>query len=140
SLGEVTDLRGVHGAALVPDRGLGFVSSGGEDAVAVFDLKTFKTLRKIKSGRNPDAILYDPASQKVFAFCGRSGDATIIDPANLDQAPVSLPLGGKLETGVADGAGHVYVNDETKHEVVAVDSKQQKVLAHWPLAPSKGPT
>src|SRR5439155_25160519 len=72
--------------------------------------------------------------------CGRSGDATIIDPANLDQAPASLPIGGKLETGVADGAGRVYVNDETKHEVVAIDSKQQKVLARWPLAPAASPT
>ncbi len=139
-LGEVADLQGAHGVALVPDRSLGFATSGRENTIAVFDLTTLKVLRKIKSGQNPDAILYDPASQKIFAFCGRSGDATIIDPANLDQAPVSMPLGGKLEAGVADGAGHVYVNDESKSEIVALDSKQQKVLAHWPLAPAERPT
>ncbi len=139
-LGEVADLQGAHGVALVPDRNLGFATSGRENAIAVFDLTTLKVLRKIKSGQNPDAILYDPASQKIFAFCGRSGDATILDPAKLDQAPVSLPLGGKLEAGVADGVGHVYVNDESKSEIIAVDSKQLKVLAHWSLAPAERPT
>lgn len=63
-----------------------------------------------------------------------------MDPAALDKPPVSLPVGGKPETGVADGAGRVYVNLEDKNEIVAIDSKAGKVLAHWPLAPGEGPT
>jgi DNA-binding beta-propeller fold protein YncE len=139
-IGAIADTPGVHGIALVPEHNVGFTSNGKEGALSVFDLKTLKTLRKIKAGQNPDSIIYDPASKKVFAFNGRSGDATIVDPAALDKAPVSLPIGGKLETGVADGAGRVYVNVEDKNEVVAIDSKAGKVLAHWPLAPGEGPT
>jgi DNA-binding beta-propeller fold protein YncE len=99
-----------------------------------------KTLRKVKAGQGPDSIIYDPATKKVLAFNGRSGDVTIVDPAALDKEPVTLAVGGKLETGVADGAGHVYVNVEDKSEIVAIDSKEGKVLAHWPLAPGEGPT
>lgn len=139
-IGEITDTQGIHGIALVPDGNVGFTSNGRENTLSVFDLKTLKTLRKVKSGQNPDSILYDPASKKVFAFNGRSGDVTIVDPKALDKDPVTLPVGGKLEAGVSDGAGRVYVNVEDKNEVVAIDSKEGKVLAHWPLAPGERPT
>jgi DNA-binding beta-propeller fold protein YncE len=139
-ISEIADTPGVHGNALVPELNLGFTSNGKEGMLNVFDLKTLKTLRKIKAGQNPDSIIYDAASKKVMAFNGRSGNVTIVDPAALDKEPVSLAVGGKLETGVADGAGHVYVNVEDKNEIVAIDSKAGKVLAHWPLAPGEGPT
>jgi DNA-binding beta-propeller fold protein YncE len=140
SIGVVADTSGVHGIAVVPEHNVGFTSNGKEGALSVFDLKTLKTLRKIKAGQNPDSIIYDPASKKVLAFNGRSGDATIVDPAALDKPPVSLPIGGKLETGVADGAGRVYVNVEDKGEIVAIDSKAGKVLTHWPIAPGEEPS
>jgi len=139
-IGEIADTPGVHGIAVVPEYNVGFTSNGKESTLSAFDLKSLKTLRKVKSGQNPDSIIYDPASKKVFAFNGRSGDVTIVDPAAPDKTPVSLPIGGKLETGVADGAGRVYVNVEDKNEIVAIDSKAGKVLAHWPLAPGDGPT
>jgi len=140
SLGEIADTPGIHGIAVVSDRNVGFTSNGRENTLNVFDLKTLQTLRKVKAGQNPDSIIYDPASKKIFAFNGRSGDVTIVDPAAPDQTPVTLAVGGKLEVGVADGAGHVYVNAEDKNEVVAIDSKEGKVLAHWPIAPGEGPT
>src|SRR3954451_3745432 len=105
SIGEIPGLQGAHGVALVPERNLGFATSGRTNEVVVFDTKTLQTKSKIKAGQNPDAILYDPASKKVFALWGRSGDATVTDPADLDKPPASLPIGGKLEAGVADGAG-----------------------------------
>jgi DNA-binding beta-propeller fold protein YncE len=142
-IGDVTDLQGCHGTTIAKDKNLGFVTSGRENAVAVFDLDTFKVIRKINTpgagSRNPDAILYDPAAQKVFAFCA-GGDAVAIDPANLDAAPVAIPCGGKLEYGQADGAGHVFVNDEDHSQVVVIDSKSLKIADKWPLAPVTGPS
>src|SRR5205085_1975225 len=109
-----------HGVALVPERNLGFATSGRANEVVVFDTKTLQTQRKIKSGQNPDAILYDPASKKVFALCGRSGDATVIDPAHLDKPPASLPIGGLSANGgdgtltvVREGADGKYAVAQT---------------------------
>ena len=140
AIGQIMDTPGVHGIAVVPDCNVGFTSNGRENALAVFDLKTLKPMKRIKAGQNPDSIIYDPGSKKVFAFNHTSGDITIVDPKALDKDPVTLAVGGTLETGVSDGAGRVYVNVEDKNEIVAVDSKAGKVLAHWPLAPGKGPT
>jgi DNA-binding beta-propeller fold protein YncE len=116
-VGDITDVQGSHGTAIVRDKNLGFVTSGQENAIAVFDLDSLKVKSKIKTtggtSQGPDAILYDPASGKVFAFCAR-GDAVAIDPANLEAPPVAIACGGKLEFGQADGAGHVFVNNENK--------------------------
>jgi hypothetical protein len=139
-LGEIGETAGAHGVALVPQGNRGFISNGADNTISVFDPKSFKTVQRIKAGQKPDSIIYDPASKKIFAFCGKSGEVAIVDPTAPNQPPVMLPVGGKLETGVSDGAGHVYVNVEDKHEIVAIDSKQPKILAHWPLGAGKRPT
>lgn len=139
-LGEVAEVSGAHGVALAPDLNLGFATSGKDGTVNVFDLKTLGTLRKIKAGQKPDAILFDPASRKVFAFNHGGGNVTIIDPAKLDAPPIMLPVGGTLEFAVADGAGRVFVNVEDTSEVVAIDSRQAKVVARWSVKPGAEPT
>jgi outer membrane protein assembly factor BamB len=140
TLGEVPGTPGVHGVAIVKDRNLGFTSNGKGNSVTAFNLDTFKPVRTIKAGTGPDVILYDRASKRVFAFNHKSGDITIIDPAALDQPPVTLVVGGTLEFGVSDNAGHVYVNVEDKSEVVAIDSLNPKVLAHWSVQPGDSPS
>src|SRR5215468_11656316 len=78
-IAEIPNTPGVHGIALAQDLGKGFTSNGRENTVTVFDLKTLKETAKIKiDGQNPDAILYDPSSQRIFTFNGRSNNATVI--------------------------------------------------------------
>src|SRR5262249_41287571 len=118
----------------------GFISDGRANAVTIFDPKTLKTIEEVKiSGQNPDAILYDPASQRVFAFNGRSGDATVLDAAS-GKVVATLPLGGKPEFATSDRAGRVYVNIEDKSELVAIDSQKPAVVSRWPLAPCEEPS
>jgi DNA-binding beta-propeller fold protein YncE len=138
-LAEIPDTPGVHGIALAEDLGRGFTSNGRENTVSVFDLKSLKVLSKVKTGENPDAILYDAASKQVFTFNGRSKDATVIDASSGDVL-ATLPLGGKPEFAVADGRGMVYVNIEDTSELVAIDAKTHKVTARWPLKPCEEPS
>jgi DNA-binding beta-propeller fold protein YncE len=147
-IGEVPDCKGAHGVALVPKFNQGFASCGTDSDLAIFDLKTLETVGRMTAGKNPDAILYDPASEKVFAFNHSDGTVTVVRMAyayKADRAKVmynveTIEVGGKLEFGATDGAGHVYVNVEDKNEVVEIDSKTLKVLAHWTIAPGEGPT
>jgi len=139
SVGEVADTPGVHGVALVPDIGKGFASNGREDTVSVFDLKTLKTLNKIKVGKRPDAIWYDPASQRVFTFNAGSQDATAID-AGKGEVVGTIPLGGKPEFAQSDGKGTVFVNLEDKHELYALDATKLSVRERWALPGCEEPT
>ena len=68
--GDITDLSGTHGVALAHDFGRGFISSGGDNMMVIFDLKTLKVLDKVKVGERPDAILYDAFGQaRVHLQC-----------------------------------------------------------------------
>src|SRR5208337_1588959 len=87
----------------------------------------------------PDAIVYDPASKRVFTFNGRGGDATAIDAATGTPAG-TIALGGKPEFAVADGQGHIYNNLEDKSELLRIDSQKLTVTARWPLAPCESPS
>lgn len=138
-VGDIPDTPGVHGIALAPDLGRGFTSNGREDSVSIFELGTLKALGKVKTGTNPDAILYDAFTHRVFVFNGRSGDVTVLD-AKTGAVAGTIPVGGKLEFGVTDGAGQVFVNVEDKNEIAVLDARGMKVMARWPLAGCEEPT
>ncbi|MGA9814837.1 MAG: YncE family protein [Terriglobales bacterium] len=138
-VGDIPDTPGVHGIALAPEFGRGFVSNGRDGTVSVFDLATLKVLSKIKVGENPDAILYDPASKRVFTFNGRSHDATAIDAAKGTVAG-TIKLDGKPEFSVSDEKGEIFVNIEDKSELLALDPAKLEVKSRWSLAPCEEPT
>src|SRR5947209_8443209 len=138
-VGSIPDLKRVHGIALVPDLGRGFISDGGADEVVVFDAKTLRVTGHIKTGANPDCILYEPVSKHIFTMNGKSNNASVIDPAT-ETVVATIPMGGRPEYAVADGKGMIYDNIEDKDEVVALDSRTNTVKARWPIAPSGGAT
>jgi len=138
-VGDIPDTQGVHGIAIATDSGHGFVSSGRTNNVTMFDLKTLKTLSVIPTGTNPDAIIYDPATKRIFAMNGRSGDITAINAAD-GKVVGTVSVGGKLEFAAADGKGTVYVNVEDKSELVHFDADKLTVLHHWPLAGCEEPS
>jgi DNA-binding beta-propeller fold protein YncE len=132
-VGDVPNTPGVHGIALAQDLGKGFTSNGRENSVTVFDLKTLKETARIKiEGENPDAILYEPTTQRIFTFNGRSKNATVIDAAK-GTVVGNIPLDGKPEFAAADGKGVVFVNIEDKNEITSIDAKKAAVIKSWPL-------
>jgi DNA-binding beta-propeller fold protein YncE len=139
TVGDIADTPGVHGIALAPALGRGFVSNGREGTVSIFDLKTLATISKVKAGDNPDAILYDPYSGRVFTFNGRSHDSTAIDAAT-GTVLATIKLDGKPEFAASDGNGEIFVNIEDKSELTAIDPKKLSVKSTWPLAPCESPS
>jgi len=137
-LGDIPNLNGIHGVALVKDLGKGFISNGRDNSAVIFDLKTLKETGRVKTGTNPDAIIYEPTSKRVFTFNGRSHDATAIDPAT-GTVTGTIDLGGKPEFAAVDDKGGLFVNIEDKSELVSIDPKKLTVLNHWPLAPASHP-
>lgn len=139
NVGEIADTPGVHGIALAPELGRGFTSNGREGTVSIFDIKTLATSNKVKVGENPDAILFDPATKRVFTFNGRSQDSTAIDAAT-GKVLGTIKLDGKPEFAASDAKGEVFVNIEDKSELVAIDPDKLEVKAKWALAPCTEPS
>jgi len=139
SIGEIPDTPGVHGIAIADDLGRGFTSNGRDGSVTIFELKTLKPITKVKVGTNPDCILYDQATHRVFAFNRGSSDASAID-AKTGEVAGLIPLGGHPEFATSDGKGMVFVNLDDKSEIVAIDSRKLEAKAHWSVAPGEDPS
>ncbi len=138
-LTEIPDTPGVHGVALVPEFGHGFISDGGEDMVAIFDLKSLKVLNKVKVGTKPDAIVYDPFTKRVFTFNATSHDTTAVDAAK-GEVVGKIDLGGKPEFAASDEKGTMFVNIEDTSELVAFDPQKLVVKSRWKMAGCEEPT
>lgn len=137
--GDIPDLSGIHGVALAPELGRGFVSNGGDNTVTIFDLKTLKKLDSVKVGERPDAILYDPFTKHVFTFNARSKDSSVVDAAS-GKVVGTVPLGGKPEFPVTDSKGKVYANIEDKSEIAEIDATKLSVLNRWSVSPCQEPS
>ncbi|MGO8693831.1 MAG: hypothetical protein ACLQMF_09195 [Rectinemataceae bacterium] len=137
---SIPGFRGVHGVALAPDKGRGYISDGKGNGIAVFDLATGRVLDDIpSSGKDPDGILYDAFSGRVFAFNGLSSNATVID-ASANRVVGTIDLGGKPEFPATDGRGMIFVNDQGTSEVLAIDAGSLTVRRRWSIAPGARPT
>jgi DNA-binding beta-propeller fold protein YncE len=127
----------VHGIAVAGGRA--FVTDGGADKVRAFDVKTWQPAGEVATGKNPDPIMYDPASKQIISFNHSGGSVTFIDPATV-KATGTIEFGGKVEVGRGDGKGTVFANIEDKNEIVRIDTRKKAVTAHWSIAPCQTPT
>ncbi len=137
-LGEVTGIQGAHGTAIAEKTGHGFATSGNDQSVVMFDLKTFKSLGRIPAAEDADAIVYDPPSNRVFTLNGDAHSSTVID-AQAGTLITNIPLGGKPEYGASAGDGKVYANLTDISEVVEIDAKTAMVTRRWSTAACKQP-
>ena len=136
-VGDIPDTPGVHGIALAEDIGKGFISDGGDNTVAVIDLRTLKTIGKIQVGDRPDSILYDPFTHRVFTFNGGSSNSTVID-ARTDKVVGTAPLDARPEAAVSNDKGLIFVNIPDKAEIQVFDAKSLATLHAWSVSPGDG--
>jgi len=141
AVGAIANTLGVHGVAFAPRMKRGYASNGRAGSVTAFNLDTLQPIRSGKvSGRNPDAIVFEPIGKHVFTFNGGSANASVLDARTLAViATIALP--GKPEFAVADDAGHVFVNIESElGQLVAIDARALTLTSTWQLPHCARPT
>ncbi len=139
ALGEIPGLNGAHGVALASETGHGFATAGRDGAVTMFDLETLKVLGKTPAAPDADAVLYDPASKRIFTFNGDARSSTVID-AESGKRIGTIDLGAEPESGVPAGDGKLYVNLVDKGAVAEIDAAAMQVTRRWSIAPCESPT
>lgn len=138
-LGTITT-NGAHGVALAPELKRGYASNGRGNDVTVFDYEMLKPIASWKTtGENPDAILYDAVSGRLFTFNGRGKNTTVFD-AKSGEVVATIPLGGKPEFAQDDAKGSVFVNIEDTNELAEIDARNAKVVRRWPLTGCESPS
>ena len=139
SIGVINGTQGVHGIAFCDKLNAGYTSNGRLNNVYVFDINTHIVIDSIKTGKNPDAIMYEPFSGTIITCNGGSNDLTIIDPSS-KKVIKTIPLPGKPETAISNGQGMLFVNIEDKNQVAAIDMKAMKFLSSFSLQGAEEPT
>src|SRR6267143_1217405 len=134
--GTVAGLGRTHGVAVVADRNLGFASDSGDNTVGVFDLNTQRLLQKIPAGIDPDAIIYDPKLNLVYAGNHDGKTATLIDAPTQKQAVTQryklAPCEGP--TGLAlDAANHRLFSACRSKHLVVLNSDTGEIVAVLPI-------
>lgn len=137
-VGDIPGIQGVHGIAIAPEFGRGFITEDEANRITIFDLQTLKKTGNAKTGRSPDGIIYDSNSKRVFVFSG-DGKVTAVNAATGTVAG-SAELGGSPEFAASDGRGHIYNNLEDKSEVVELDARTLRILNRWSLSPGESPS
>jgi YVTN family beta-propeller protein len=90
-------------------------------------------------GQKPDAIIFDSATSRVFAFNGDSNSVTAIDAAT-GKVVGTVDLGGGPEFATADGKGSVFDNLEDESLVLKIDAPRLTVEQRWKTAPCESPS
>jgi YVTN family beta-propeller protein len=137
--GDFAVAAGAHAALPINNGAQVLITNGQTNAATIVDATSGAVLATIPTGKNPDAATFDPATGLVLVMNHSGGDITLVDPI-ARKAVGTIMIGGTLEAAAVDGAGKAWVNVEDKGEVVALDMKTRKVLAHYKLAGCEGPT
>ena len=138
--GKIPVGRGAHGVAIAREFGRGFISATDPGSVTIFDLKTLAIIDKIRVGDDPNGIIYDPKTKRVFSADRGSQRLTAIDAKAGKIAGQAGNLGGRTEHLAADEAGHVFLNMQDRNTTLKIDAESMKVLETWPTAPCEQPS
>jgi DNA-binding beta-propeller fold protein YncE len=136
-LGKIA-VPGANGIAVVPAIVKGYAGSRTKKAAVIFDLKTLQVIKELAADEDTDAVVYDPASRRVFIMQGDPHNITVID-THTDTVVTKLALDGQPEFAAVDGNGKLFVNITDKNEIQRIDTKTAKIDATWSISDCQRP-
>jgi DNA-binding beta-propeller fold protein YncE len=115
---------GGGGYAIAPDLNRGLVRNG-----TLFDLKTLAVTGHLDV--KADGSIYDPFTHRAFAWEGEN--TWVVDMTKGTLITKTTSVGEGLESGAADGKGHLFMNVEDSGFVQKVDAKALKIEATYKI-------
>src|SRR5215468_6969348 len=78
-VGDVQDLKNVHGVLAVPELHRVYASATGSNELAVIDDRTLQVVARVSTGNYPDGIAYASAEKKLYVSNKNGKSDTVID-------------------------------------------------------------
>ncbi len=136
--GLVPTQRG-HAAFVIPGSQDVISTDGNANRATIFDGLTGKVRATFATGKKPDAVAFDPATGMLWVMAPDDGAIDVVDPRTA-RLVATVPVGGSLELGIADGKGRLFVNVEDRNDVAVIDTRARKLVSRFPLKGCDGPT
>ena len=142
-IGDIGDTPRTHGVAIAAKWKRGFTTNAGDSTVTVFDLATLRPIRKVHVPTGGlDGVMYDETTDRIMLtnHSRPVGTAVALDAATGDIVGTAELEDNAPEGAASDGAGRLFVNNESKNTIQVLDAQTMRVQASWPIAPCDGPT
>ena len=137
-VGDVKDLKRVHGVLAVPELHRVYASATGTNELAVIDDQSLAIDARAPAGDYPDGIAYASKENKIYVSDLRGHADTVID-AKTNQRLTTIPLGGGAGNSQYDATSdRIFVTVDGREELAEIDPATDKVAARYPLTGCKG--
>jgi YVTN family beta-propeller protein len=133
-IGDVTDLKKVHGVLAVPELHRVYASATGTNELAVIDDQSLSILSRAPAGDYPDGIAYASKENKIYVSDLHGKTNTVID-AKTNQRITTIELGGGAGNSQYDATSdRIFVTVDGREELAEIDPNTDQVVARYPLS------
>jgi DNA-binding beta-propeller fold protein YncE len=139
-VGRVGGGEDMHGAAIAREFGRGFISESNPGSVVIFDLRTLNRIAEVPVGKDPNLIMVDHKTGRVFTADRGDKQVSAIDAKTGKVVGTVGPFDGRTEHGASDEKGHMFLNLQDKGLLLRIDTQALKVLDTWNIAPCGQPS
>ncbi len=137
-VGDVKDLKKVHGVLAVPELHRVYASATGTNELAVIDDQTLAVIARAPAGDYPDGIAYASKENKIYVSDLHGKTDTVID-AKTNQRLTTIQLGGGAGNSQYDATSdRIYVTVDGREELVEIDPTTDQIAGRYPLDGCKG--
>ena len=137
-LGDVKDLKRVHGVLAVPELHRVYASATGTNELAVIDDQSLSIVARVPAGDYPDGIAYASKANKIYVSDLHGKTETVVD-AKTNRRLTTIALGGGAGNSQYDAAtSRIFVTVDGKEELAEIDPNTDQIVARYPLSGCKG--
>jgi YVTN family beta-propeller protein len=137
-VGDVKDLKRVHGVLAVPELHRVYASATGTNELAVIDDQSLNVLARVPAGDYPDGIAYASKEGKIYVSDLHGKTDTVID-ARTNQRLTTIQLGGGAGNSQYDSVSdRIFVTVDGREELAEIDPSTDQVAGRYPLTGCKG--
>lgn len=128
----------VHGVLVVPELGKVYASATGTNEVVAIDEMTLKVTARMPGGVYPDGMAYVPEVHKLYVSDEHGSSDAVIDVSS-DTRIGTIQLGGDVGNTQYDAVSkHIFVNVQTRRQLIEIDPATDKIVARIDLPGAEG--
>src|ERR1043165_9944354 len=132
-VGEVTELKRVHGVLAVPELHRVYASATGTNELAVIDDQSLAIVARAPAGDYPDGIAYAIRENKIYVS-DLQGHADTVIEASTNQLLTPIQLGGGTGHSQCDASSdRIFVTVDGREKLADIDPHTDQVAARYPL-------
>ena len=132
-VGDVKDLRRVHGVLAVPELHRVYASATGSNELTVIDDSTLQIIARAPAGDYPDGVAYASKVNKIYVSDLHGPTDTVID-AKTNQRLTTIALGGGAGNTQYDSVSeHIFVTVHGQNQLAEIDPTKDEVVARYAL-------